>query len=137
MSNENITLVENNNIYGDDKRVSEIFNEFFSNDVKNLNIMQNRDLLNENIYELEPINRVIIRYMRHPSILKIKECFANPDAFSFSECTYESVYKEICLLNSSKACPKATIPTKIIKENCDIFALKLYIDFNHSIFPKI
>ena len=133
MSNENITLVENNNIYGDDKRVSEIFNEFFSNAVKNLNIMQNRDLLNENIYELDPINRAIIRYMRHPSILKIKECFANPDAFSFSECTFESVYKEICLLNSAKACPKTTIPTKIIKENCDIFALKLYIDFNHSI----
>ena len=36
-------------------------------------------------------------------------------------------------VNISKACPKTTIPPKIIKENCDLFALKLHADYKSSI----
>ena len=46
---------------------------------------------------------------------------------------YETVYNEIMSLNLAKASPKDTVPAKIIKDNCDIFALKLFIDFNFSI----
>ena len=133
MSAVNITLVEKNTICGNDCQVSEILNEFFSNAVKNLNIETNSDLLNDNVYELDPVKRAIIKYEHHPSIIKIKEIFGNKDKFSFGYSTYESVFKEIMSLNSSKACPKTTIPTKIIKENCDLFALKLHADFKFSI----
>ena len=46
---------------------------------------------------------------------------------------YESVCDEIKSLNISKACPKSTLPPKIIKDNYDIFALKLHNDLNRSI----
>ena len=38
MSTDDITLIENNNIISDDKDVAEVFNSFFINAVKNLNI---------------------------------------------------------------------------------------------------
>ena len=47
--------------------------------------------------------------------------------------TYENLYNEILLLNPSKAFPKDSIPPNVIKHHCDIFALKLHIDFNISI----
>ena len=48
--------------------------------------------------------------------------------------------KEISNLKDSKACPIESIPSKILKENYEIFAPKLLIDFNYAIsngiFPK-
>ena len=67
MSAENITLVEKNIICGNDGKVSEILNA-----VKNLNIKTNTDFLNDNVFELDPVKRAIIKHAQHPSILKIK-----------------------------------------------------------------
>ena len=43
-------------------------------------------------------------------------------------------------LNVSKACPKSSIPPKMLKDYCHLFSLKLNIDFNfcieHAIFPN-
>ena len=50
--------------------------------------------------------------------------------FSFSEISYETVFKEIKKLDTSKACQEIDIPTKIIKENADIFARVLRNNFN-------
>ena len=47
--------------------------------------------------------------------------------------TYDSVLLEVNSLNITKACPKTTIPPKLIKDNCDIFASKIHGDFNFSI----
>ena len=133
MSTENIMLVENNKICGDDGEVSEILNNFFSNAVKSLNIQVNSDHLNEHVSELDPVRNAIKKYEHHPSIVKIKEIFGNKDIFSFEPASYNDILKEITLLNVSKACPKTTIPPKIIKDNCDLFSLKLYADFRFSI----
>ena len=133
MSTENIMLVENNTICGDDGQVSEILNIFFSNAVKNLNIPVNSDHLNENVFEIDPVRRAIKKYEHHPSIVKIKEIFGNQDIFSFEPASYNDILKEITILSISKACPKTTIPPKIIKDNCDLFSLKLYADFRVSI----
>ena len=77
MSAENITLVEKNIIRGNDGKVSEILNDFFNNAVKNLNIKTNTDFLNDDVFELDPVKRAIIKYAQHSSILKIKEIFGN------------------------------------------------------------
>ena len=90
-------------------------------------------MANDNSNDPDPINRATSKYEHHPSILKIKEIFGNKGKFSFVHCKYEDVCDEIRSLNISKACPKTSIPTNIIKENCDIFALKLHNDLNHSI----
>ena len=86
MSTESITIVENDTICTDDSIISRIFNDFFSNAVKNLNIVTNNDLVNNNVNDLDPINRAIVKYEHHPSILKIKEVFGNHDKFSFVHC---------------------------------------------------
>ena len=76
----------------------------------------------------------------YPSILKIIEFSENKTVSSKRESkfcskptTYETLYNEIALFNPAKASPKDSILAKIIKDNCDIFARKLHIDFNFSI----
>ena len=59
MTSENITLFENGDILGVDKKVSQIFSHFFSNAVKNINIEGSKDLLMETVSEHDPINRAI------------------------------------------------------------------------------
>ena len=132
-TSENITLFENGDILEDDKKVSQIFSNFFSNAVKNLNIEGSKDLLMETVSEHDPINRAIQKYEEHPSILKIKEKIDGSDVFSFHPTDLESVIREILLLNTSKATPKDSIPPNIIKEYYDIFAYKILIDFNFPV----
>ena len=57
--------------------------------------------------------------------------------FSFEQTTFNAVYKEIISLDLSKSSPKNSVPTKIIKDNCTIFASKLLIDFNNSIMTGV
>ena len=99
----------------------------------NLNIVENNEFANHNVNDLDPVRKAIQKYKHHPSIIKIKEVFGNQDTFSFVHCTYENMSDEIQSLNISKACPKTSIPPKLIKDNHDIFALILHNDLNHSI----
>ena len=62
-----------------------------------------------------------------------KSVWGGTDTLCFEHTTYENLYNEILLLNPSKACPKDSIAPNVIKYHCDIFALKLQIDFNISI----
>ena len=139
MSTENITLIENNVMVNDDKTIAEIFNNFFSNAVKNLNIEYYehfsfdeyflcKDTVNE-----DPILRAIQKYEDHPSILKIKEITPKNELFSFKPTDLKAVIKEIGNLNESKSSPIESIPAKILKENFDIIGPKILIDFNSSI----
>ena len=114
-------------------RKCQIFSNFFSNVVKNLNIEGSKDLLMGTVSKHDPINRVIQKNEKHPSILKIKENIDGSDIFSFQPTDLESVIREILLLNTSKATPKDSIPPNIIKEYYDIFAYKIFIDFNFSV----
>ena len=132
VSKEKITLVEDNEIYEDDKRISEIFINFFSDAVKNLNIEVNTDILLDDQNEMDPINKAIKKYTNHPSILTIKAKCWN-DTFTFNHITREQILEEIVLLNPNKVCPKDTIPPKIIKENSDIFVDMIFHDFNQSV----
>ena len=135
ITKENITLVEKEDILQDEKIVAETFNSFFSNVVKNLKIEINNDQINDDLQETDPILRAIEKYSKHHSIIKINEVTENGkrDTFSFKHETYENVYNAINTLNSSKASPKNSIPSKILKDSCDIFSQKFLIDFNTSI----
>ena len=133
-------------IVSDDATISEIFNDFFSNAVKNLNIEPyelfsfDKYLLCEDVSDDDLIYRAIRKYEIHPSILKIKEIVSDNDHFSFKPTDLKSVIREISNLKDSKACPIESIPSKILKENFHIFAPKLLIDFNCAIstgiFPR-
>ena len=137
---KNVTLIDNNMIIDDEKLVSEIFKDFFSNVVANLHIENNTGIINNNITTDDPIFNAINKYEKHPSVLMIKEINGDREHFAFLPTNLESIVNEILGLNESKATPRDSIPAKIIKENCDILGPKMVIDFNVSVltgtFPK-
>ena len=140
ITKENIILVEENNIINDDLSVAQTFDDFFSNAVKNLNIEVNKEVIMDDINEVDPILKSINKYLNHPSIISINESMKNDSSktsFSFEKTTFNAVYNEIISLDLSKSSPKNSVPTKIIKDNCTIFASKLLIDFNNSIMTGV
>ena len=139
VSAENITLIENNVIVTEDKKLAEIFNSFFSNAVKNLNIDSYEHfsfddyILCKEIESDNPITRAIEKYENHPSIVKIKEITPKNSHFSFKPTDLKSVIKLVDDLNESKSAPIESIPAKILKDHCAIISPKIVIDFNISI----
>ena len=72
----------------------------------------------------DPVIKCIVKYRNYPSILKIgkvcnrKQC----SLFSFLHVDKEQILKEILSLDFTKASQGTDIPTKIIKDNADIFS---------------
>ena len=139
MSTDNITLIENNVMISDDKEVAEVFNSYFSNAVKNLNIDSyehfsfDKYFLCTETENEDPVLRAIEKYENHPSISKIKQQIPEGSKFSFKPTDLESVTKEIANLDKSKATPLESIPVKILKDVSDTVCPKIVIDFNSSI----
>ena len=134
LSNGSITLVEGSEIFQDDTKVSETFNNFFSNAVKNLNIVVQSEFSQKNIISpTDPVTNAILRYEDHPNIIKIKGTAGDANSFCFKHVSILDIQTEILRLNESKACPKGSIPPNIIKTNSDIISSKLLSDFNKSI----
>ena len=71
VSNENITLPENNNIVENDEKTATLFNNFLSNVIKSLNIRQYNETepVIQNIND--PLIVAIIKYRSHPSIIEV------------------------------------------------------------------
>ena len=69
---ERISLIENGGIVKTEKETAEIFNNFFGNIVKNLNISQYPDFdpIIENVKDLTL--KAILKYKKHSSILAIR-----------------------------------------------------------------
>ena len=81
------------------------------------------------------------KYKNHPSIRLIKENYRNTNnTFHFENVSVKEIKKELRNLLSSKAAQDTDIPTKVIKENIDIFTPILLDEFNKSlalgIFPS-
>ena len=82
-STESVTLIDDNKIISSDIQIANAFNDFFSNTVKNLNVMIDPDFLSncENI--AGPILKSIKQYENHPSIIRIKNTYSTDMPFSF------------------------------------------------------
>ena len=102
-----------------------------SNTIKTLNIPQKHhtESIIENVRD--PTLKAILRYCKHTSILAIKRNIKSGPVFTFNHITKEEVIKEI--KKASKASQEDDIPTKIIKENSDIFSNFIYQSFNNMI----
>ena len=115
-------------------------NKFFSNVVTNLNISQFNqiDQTSENISD--PVIIAIMKYRAHPSVIAIKENCTSKSNFNFSFVEKVDILKDIKMLQLNKATQNADIPTKLIKDNEDIFAEFVFISFNkcieQSVFPS-
>ena len=131
---ENITLDENNEIIEDDTEISEIFNKFFANAIKDFNIEIDPNILNNVEHIKDPILKAIKKYERHPSIIKINECNLHAmEIFNFERITEDNVLNEINALDTKKATQINSIPINVIKDNSDIFSFILFNIINRSI----
>ena len=77
--------------------------------------------------------RAILKYKNNPSILAIRERKKAQINFCFKEVSIEEIQKEILNLNNKKVSQNSNIPTKINKENSDIFEKVLCSFINNSI----
>ena len=133
MVDDKITLVENDEIITDDLKIAETFNNFFSEIVPNLNITTNSEILTDTSLIDDPVLKAIKKYEKHPSIKMIKEKMEQTKTFTFKKPSRAEIEKNIRNLDISKACQENDIPTKIIKENCEIFAEFIESNFSYNI----
>ena len=134
---ERISLSENGKIVKTEKETAEVFNNSFGNIVKNLNISQYSDF--DPIIEKvkDPTLKAILKYEKHPSILAMRTKCNRNGAFSFKEVGFKEIETETRLLKPNKASQYSDIPTKIIKENSDIFSSFICESINNSIISSI
>ena len=140
ISSDPITLIEktsvrNEEMVSDDKQTAAIFNRFFSNAVRNLDIDYFEHFSFDCVYSEneDPIKNAIEKYSNHPSVLKIRENYPRDSAFSFQPTNMESVFKEIRNLDESKSSPLRSMPARILKDIIPILCPKIVRDFNFSI----
>ena len=123
-----ISLIENDNIITVDEKVANIFNDYFSNAVKNIQIKKfNTEPVPLDIFDI--IERILIKYNNHPSVLKIKDNVNNEVKFNFSNTNLGNIVDKINDLNINKPTTFNNIPAKILKENsnvCSEFLNKCY-----------
>ena len=135
-----MALVEDGNIVENDKNTASVLNEFFSNIITTLGFPRynEKESVCHNIGD--PLMKVIIKYRFHPSVIAIKENCNSGFCFSFSQVECEEIMKEINNLRANKATRSTDIPTKLIKENSDIFKDSIFGNCNncvsYSIFSK-
>ena len=98
--------------------------------MKDLNIKPWTEFLGN---EVLTVSQIVEKYKQHPSVLKIRENMPKNKVFSFQETSIEDVVKKLSDLDVSKASPVESLPPKVLKENCNIFAPKIMFDFNLSI----
>ena len=80
----------------------------------------------------DPVLNTIKAFEKHPNILKIKNINSGC-RFFFKNVSLEDVKKVTRGLDTTKASQLLDIPTKINKQNADIFSGFLFININHSI----
>jgi hypothetical protein len=103
-------LVNGNNIITDDQKQTEIFKKFFSEVINNLDIQENRFLLNEENEDQGEIGNIISKFKYHPSILEIKKRVSINEIFNFKQVSEEEVYQQLKSLNGKKATTFQNIP---------------------------
>ena len=88
---ERISLRENGEIVKTEKETAEVFNNFFGNISKNLNISQLSDFdpIIENVKD--PTLKAILKYEKHSSILVIRTKCNRNGAFSLREISFKEI----------------------------------------------
>ena len=77
--------------------------------------------------------KAILKYRNHPSIIAIRDKYKISECFKFTEVDQKEIEKEIKKLDVNKASQRSDIPTKIIKENIDIFGDFIGKSYNNTI----
>ena len=137
---QTINLVEDGHFTTNDKEKAEIFSEFYSKVVENLDIKENCFILDKHDRpQANRIDQIIAEFKYHPSIIRIKSLESSQDCFNFGEVSTDKIHDLINSLNSKKATPFNNIPCKSLKENANVCAETLAKlinnDISNGIFP--
>ena len=81
----------------------------------------------------DPVLKSILKYKDHPSINAIEMISKLNNLLNFSNAEKREILNEIVNLDALKSCQDTDVPTKIIKENADIFADFIHPAINASI----
>ena len=81
--NERIALVEDEKIIENDINTSSILNDFFSNIITTLNILQYNEMEPVSHNKGDPLMKAIMKYRFHYSIVAIKKNWNSGLSFSF------------------------------------------------------
>ena len=118
----------------DNVKNAEIFNEYFVNITQNLDIPDiTKEVLPIEVEYIDPIDKIIYNYSKHPSIIKIKQIIKSNDNFSFHEVNQNEIEQEIVQLNVKKSAGPDAIPPKIIKDSIIVVKAPLTTLFNTSV----
>ena len=125
----NFVIYDNDLKSSDENEVVEKFNSYFSNIVLNLGIKEiaNYSTCEDNIPY--PVQMAIRKYSEHHSIVAIKTNCLSEEKHCFNTLSNHDILKVVSDIDVTKATSCQNIPTKIFKENID-----LYIDVIGRIF---
>ena len=128
---DRISISKKGEISETESETTETLNIFFSNIVKNLNISRYSELDSVTENRVQPTLKAIFKYKDHPSILAM-QINCEKKTFRNSDINIEDIRKDILKSDKNKGSQHSNIPTKIIKENLDIFANFLSTNINSS-----
>ena len=121
-------------------KTAETFHKFFVNIVPSLKISPKENYETDVGNDNEPILNYINKFNNHPSIKVIKSRKKEVQTFTFSYVSYEEVLNEFRKLQTTKTTQQNDIPTKILKENLEVFPRYFHKNINfcieNSIFPS-
>ena len=84
----------------------------------------------------DPINAIIMKYSKHPSIIKINECI-EMSGFMFKCCNISEIQNEISNLKNNTATPSGSVSAPLLKEYKDICGEFLLNIINYGITNSI
>ena len=129
-TSSSVTLLENDKVVSDDRAVADIFNDYFVNITGSLDIADaDSNLLSTDGID-DPVDIAVRKYSLHPSIKRIQETFNHSQIFEFTPVSVVDVNNQLKRLDPKKATPLESIPSKVLKENSDIFLPYLTDTFN-------
>ena len=120
-----ITLLENNKLVNDNRAVANIFNDYFVIITDSLDIPTVSENLTPTNEISGPLDIALTKYKSHPSVKLIKERVQLEHRFEFERVSLQEEVVQLHKLNPKKSCPVGSLPTRLLKEHFDIFAVEL------------
>ena len=107
---DEVALLEKDKILRDDIEVAKVLHSYFSSIINSLSIKKNKYAIQKKISSSEPIDKAIMEFQFHSSIL------LTSNSFLFTKIETDDVDEEIRTLNSKKSGTQNDIPAKILKK---------------------
>ena len=120
-----VVLLEKGKILRDKNEVAKEFHSYFNSIISSLGITNNKYTIQKNITSSEPIDKGIMKFQFHPSIVLIESKINTSNGFSFTEIETDDVDKEIRSLDSKKSGTQNDILAKILKKRASSTVLVL------------